>query len=498
MKKFAFLIYILCLSVLLQCTVLPAVAMGNLETVPQETQSAVPGSELPMVQTEVPFGSVCIQQGCRTIEGMIPLGGSDRKLETAQGVMVFERNTGTVIYSYNPDSRLSPGTLTKIVTALVVIENCDLNDIVTCSSGIQSKVPAGASIVDLKSEEQLSVEELLYCLILQGANDAAVALAEHVAGTTANFLSLMNERVKRIGCTGTEFGNISGLDTAVSYTTARDMTKIYVEAMKNETLRAVFSADAYTVPATNKHEAREFNSLNYLKEPRTVPKYNDRRVTGGYGSYVSVNSGASIAFTAESNGLDIVCVILGATRRYYENGWQVEYYGNFDEAIEIIGYVFDNYKVARVIYEGQALQQFTVAGGECDVVGAPHVNIDSVLPVDAHMTNLILDVDTGGDMTAPIQRDQKIGTVGVYYRHVCLMEAELYAMNDVRVSDNASAIRDPSGTNDGQGSKVMSIIGTICVIILGGFGVYLIINNIRRARIRRQRARRRSNRRRSY
>lgn len=498
MKKITFLVYILCLSVLLQCTVLPAAATANLETVPVETQTQIPASEQPVMETVIPFGSVCIQQGCRTIEGMTPLGGSDRKLETAQAVMVFERNTGTVIYSYNPDTQLSPGTLAKIVTAIVAIENTELNDIVTCSNGIQSKVPASASIVKLKSEEQLTVEELLYCLILQGANDAAVALAEHVAGTTENFRAMMNDWVKRIGCTGTEFGNISGLETAVSYTTARDMAKILVEALKNETFCAIFAADAYSVPETNKFEARELKSTNYLKEPTTVPKYNDLRVTGGYGSYVSENSGASIAFSAKSNGLDIVCVILGATRRYYDNGWQVEYYGNFDEAIELIEYVFNNYKVARVLYEGQALQQFTVAGGECDVVGAPHVNIDSVLPIEAQMTNLILQVDTGGDMTAPVKRDEQIGTVGVYYRNVCLMEAELYAMNEVKLSENAAKVRNSTGVNDGQVSNVMSVVGVVCVIILGGFGVYLVINNIRRARARRQRARRRANRRRSY
>ena len=196
--------------------------------------------------------------------------------------------------------------------------------------------------------------------------------------------------------------------------------------------------------------------------------------------------------------MDIVCVILGATRRYYDNGWQVEYYGNFDESIELIGYVFDNYKVARVLYEGQALQQFTVAGGESDVVGAPHVSIDSVLPVDAHMTNLILNVDTGGSLAAPVTRDSQIATVGVYYRNVCLMEAELYAMNDVRTMDNNAKINGLTVVNDGEGSDAMSILGIICVIILGGVGVYLLINNIRRERARRQRARRRANRRRSY
>ena len=109
-----------------------------------------------------------------------------------------------------------------------------------------------------------------------------------------------------------------------------------------------------------------------------------------------------------------------------------------------------------------------------------------------------LDPDTGGELSAPVKKDDKIATVEVWYRNSCLMEAELFAMNDVKAVEDAAKVQSLVTTTDEGMGNVMSIIGTVCVVILGGFGVYLIYGNLRRAMIRRQRRRRRANRRRSY
>ena len=134
-------------------------------------------------QTDFAFGSVSIFNGCRTLDGQVPLAGSDRKLESAQSAIVYERNTKTLVYAYNPDMKLAPGSLSKIITALVVVERVpDLDAVVTVGAGIASRIPGGATSAKLKSEEQMPVRDLLHLLILQNAADAAVALAEYVAG----------------------------------------------------------------------------------------------------------------------------------------------------------------------------------------------------------------------------------------------------------------------------------------------------------------------------
>lgn len=252
MKKTKWLSLALCLLLTLQCLTVPALAAETAE----DSDLPEPTAEDSVInaENEAAFGTVSIQQGCRTLNGMVPLGGSDRKLETAQGVFLYEVKTNTVIYSYNADLKLAPGNLAKMVTALLALEMCNEDDIVTVNSANISKLPAGSLNKNLKHDEQLSVRDLVYCMLLEGANDAAIAIAEHVAGTQQAFVTLMNARVKQMGCGTTEFANVHGLTNATSYSTARDITKIAVECLKNEEFKKIFGEAKYDVPATNRTE----------------------------------------------------------------------------------------------------------------------------------------------------------------------------------------------------------------------------------------------------
>lgn len=497
MKKNQFLSIFVCLCLLMQCLTVSASASETTDnqtfTESAETTEAT--------EAALEFGSVCIQEGCRTIEGMVPLGGNDRRLDTALAAFAYEVTTGTVVYSYNPDIKVSPGTLTKIVTALVAIENTELDEVVTCSEGIQSKVPGSAHKLTpyLKSGEQLTVEDLLHGLLMEGANDAAVALAEHVAGTTEAYKALMNKRVLQMGCTSTEFGNISGLDTATSYTTARDMAKIVKEATRNETFARIFGTVDYTISATNASEERELEPINYLMDETNIPQFLDTRVTGGLPSATDA-SGASLACTASYMNMNVVFVTLGSTRLFDEElTWKVTTYGNFEDMTKLIKYVFDNFKVNKIIYDGMAVNQWSVAGGESNVVGQSFVDVDSVIPSDASMDNLIMKYTVkDGGLAAPIKKDSMIATVSVWFRNSCLTEVELFAMSDVKSSDNTGVTIHSNGTGRSPGSSgVLSVIGTIAVIILGLVILYLAFNAYMRSVVRARRRRRRAERKRS-
>lgn len=488
MKKIKFHILLLCLALCLQCFTFPALAA---QTDPSDVTTDETGES-----TEVPvFGSASITNGCRTIEGMVPLSGNERRLQSAQGVFVYDTKTKTVVYSYNPDLKLSPGTLTKLVTAMVVLDTCELDEVVVCHSKNISRLPGGTQNEKLKELEELTVEQLLHCLLMTGANDAAVALSEHVAGNMTSFVTLMNERVRRIGCTATEFGNVHGLDNATQYSTARDMAKIYLEVMKSETLKTILKTSRYEIPPTNKtEEARSLTSGNYHIDENIVAKFYDSRVTGGLASYTN-NSGAAIVVSAENKQLSLVLVILGARRDFEDNGWLPHYYGNFDEMIELLDFSFNGFKSARIMYEGQALYQLPVAGGECDVVAQPNVNYDSVLPADCKFDNLIKNV-TYNQLTAPIKKGDLVGTISLSYRSSVVAEAELYAMADVQKAKGTVA--QGNGDDGTEDSGALSVIVTICLVILGIAGAYLLINALRRAYGRAKRRRRRANRRRSW
>ena len=498
MKKVKCLSLILSVLLLMQSVPVPAAAEAETtQTEPTETEQAI------TTQTEeLPFGTVCIQKGCRTINGMVPLAGSEKKLETAQAVFLYETNSNTVVYAYNPDVKLHPGTLAKIVMALIVLENCGLDDLVTVTEGIQSYVPAGASkvqSVSLKSNEEIKVRDLLYALLLINANDAAVALAHHVSGTTAAFLELMNKRVKQMGCTNTEFGNVSGLYTAQSSSTARDMTRIVQEAIKNENFREIFGAKSYQIPDTNMVQGRkEFKTQNYMIDDSTLQDFYDSRVTGGFASYYE-SYGASIVCTAEYKNMNFIAVILGATRTFAENGWQPKIYGNFNEMSDLLDYAFNSFKINRIIYEGMALSTFKVNGGECNAVGQANVNVDTVVPINAQMKNIQMNYEAvDGGLTAPIKKDQMIATLEVVYRNSVLTEVEVYAMSDVMRADKTGVTIRSSAVEGSKGTPgFLSALGTICVIVLGVAIAYLAFNAYMRNRIRARRRKRRAQRRRN-
>lgn len=514
MKKFKYLSLFLCLLLLLNCLYSPVLAA---ETGAVEETSLNAEDILSLETEEIPFGSVCIEKGCRTVNGMVPLGGSDRRLETAQSVFLYEVTTDTVVYSYNPDLKVHPGTLAKLVLALIVLEKCEMDEIVQVTEGIQSYIPAGANsmqVVDgatvksekLKSNEHISVGDLLYATLMINANDAAVALAHHVSGTTSAFLELMNNRVRQMGCTNTEFGNISGLYTATSYSTGRDMAIIMREAMKNETFLTITATGEHEIAATDMAAARSFKNQNYMVDDSTIQDFYDSRVTGGMASY-HADTGASIVVSAtDKNGeedtdyLSYIAVVLGASRTFAENGWSVLNHGNFNEMSELLKYGFDNFKVNRIIYDGMALNQFIVNGGESYAVGQATVNVDSVVPKTVQMNNLQMNYTVvEGGLSAPVKKDQLIATLEVQYRSSVLTEVEVYAMGDVKsASDTGVTIRSTAVRSDADDSGLLSVIGTICVIVLGLAVAYLGFNAYMRSRIRARRKKRRAQRRRNY
>lgn len=495
MKKMKHLSLLLCVMLLLQCVLLPVSASETEETTAPQATASTQAAQEPAA-----FGTVCVQSGCRTIEGMVPLGGSDKRLETGQAAFLYEVNTDTVVYSFNPDMKLHPGTLAKIVLAMVVLENCELDDEVTVTEGIQSYVPGTAQTVSekLKSNEHISVRDLLYATLMMNANDCAVALAHHVAGTTDAFLTLMNSWAKRVGCNNTEFGNISGLYTAQSYSTARDMAKIMREAMKNENFQEISSTRSYTIEATDLAAARKLTTQNYMVDDSTIQDFYDSRVTGGLASYHE-STGASIVCTAESKGMTYIAVVLGALRTVGENGWSVVYYGNFNEMTDLLKFGFDNYKVNRIVYDGMAMGQFSVAGGECNAVGQAVVNIDSVVPINAQMNNLITSFTvTGKGLTAPIDKGQLIATAQIKYRDSVMAEAEVYAISGVKASTETGVTIYSTGQgSSGKSSGILSTIGTILVVAVGLVAAYLAFNSFMRSRMRAIRRKRRAERRRN-
>lgn len=502
MKKFKFVSLLLCLSLLMQSVTLTAAAAE----LPAESVSAENPAEMIPAATEPAFGEVCVKNGCRTVEGMVPLAGSDRKVDTAQAAFLYEINTQTVVYSLNPDMPQAPGNLTKLVNAVVTLQLRNLDDQIVTTKDVY-RLPSGAHNVGLRPEEELTIRDVVHAMILFSSNDAAIAAAVAASGTQQAHTTRMNQWVESIGCTGTKFTNVHGLDTSECTTTARDMVKIYLAAIKNEDIKKILGTSSYTIPPTNKNPGPEgkgvsFRTHNYMLDNGIVPQFMDDRVVGGMQSNNNAyGASAAIMFQSKSGDLQYIGVVLNAVRTSVpDKEWVVIRYGNFEEMTDLLKMGFNSFKNKRILYNGQAVSQFTVAGGECDAVGEVEVDVDSVVPIAAQMDNLIMNFKVvGGNLSAPVKKGDMIATMQIEYRGSVMAEAEVYAMGNVtKAGDNGITIQSAAPKKASGGSNVMSTIGTICVIVLGLASAYLAFNAYMRNRIRARRRKRRAGRRRNY
>lgn len=495
MKKMKVLSALLCLLMLLQCIPLQTSATGL-------TDSGTSLDELFQAAQPLAFGEVQVENGCRTIEGKVPLAGSGVLLETAQAAFLYEMDTETVVYAYNPDMEIAPGSLTKLVTGYIVLQHCELDEQVTLTGEIH-KLPANARQTGYLTGEEVTVRDLMYSMLLDGCAQACNGLASYVTGgSIPEFISMMNEWVQSLGCTATRFENVHGLDNKQNVTTAREMIKIGMAAIQDKELYDIISSLDYEIPATNKNEARSFRTNNYMIDTGTIEDFRDQRVIGGVASQVPAY-GASLICTAEYKGMNLIAVVLNCERRNQVvdgvESWRIEYYGNFNEMTKLLKMGFDHYKVNRIVYKGMPLAQFVVANGECNVVGQADVNIDSVVPVDAQMGNLYMKFDVKDGLSAPIRKNDRIATMQIEYRNSVLAEAEVFAAGNVTVAGNNDiTIHSTAARSDSSDSGILSVIGTICVIFLGIAAAYLAFNAYMRSRVRARRRKRRSERRRNH
>lgn len=500
MKKFRFLAIVLCLCLMVQ----PLTPAASAEETQPTMETSAPEDSQPTQAVEPDFGQVCVQKGCHSIEGMVPLAGMDRKVDTAQAAFLYEIGTETVVYSLNPDTKMAPGSLVKIINVYVALQTLSLEDRVTLTSEIY-RVPSGSMHSGLKPEEELSVQDLAYCTILQGANDAAIGLAIAASGTQQAHVTKMNQWVESIGCVNTNFTNVHGLASSECVTTAREMAKIYLAVMQDETMKTIMEATNYTKPATNKNPGKDgkgisFRTQNYMMDQGVIQDRYDERVNSGMQSYNPVY-GASAVVTAEANNMQYVGVILNAVRVTAPGmDWVVSSYGNLEEMLYLLRLGFGSFKRNRILYQGQALSQFTVAGGECDAIGECTVDVDSIVPAGAQMDNLVMNFKiVDGNLTAPIRKGDKIATMQIEYHSSVMAEAEVYAMNNVqRAEGNGVTIYSTVPRSQGGSSGFLSTVGTICVIGLGIAAVYLAFNAYMRGRVRARRRKRRTERRRNY
>ena len=439
--------------------------------------------ELPVQASQM---DLPVTSGCHSVDAFTTLSADKQKVETSKAVILYERNSDTMLYAWNLDGKIYPTSMVKMMTALIAIEKGNLDEEVTVTRKVLDQLPIGTVSAGLKAGEIISLRDLLYCCMVQSANDATVVIANHIGGTAEEFVLMMNDRAQELGCKNTSYSNVHGLHDENTYTTARDICRIIEAALENEIFRTMFQTVTYTIPATNKSGERSITTSNHMMNPKNK-KYYDERVTGGK-TGATDQGGRCLALTAEANGMDILCIVMGAKPTVAEDG-TLSAHGSFEESLILLNEAFKSFEYRQVFFQGQSLAQYPVAGGANDVVTQAATSVSSILPVDADLSQLRwVYQPTNEIISAPVAQGQKLGIAQVWYGDKCLAQTDMIAMNRADVQQTHIVPDKPKNNRDiGSWTDLLMIL--LCVV--GVFvAVLLVLRWIRLAQIKMRRRRR--------
>lgn len=322
---------------------------------------------------------------------------------SAKAACVMELETGRVLFESNMHQRLPMASTTKVMTALLAIEEGRLQDNVTCSERAFG-VP-GTSIY-LAEGETLTLEEMLLGLMLSSGNDAATAIAEHIGGSIPQFVEKMNARAVQIGAVNTHFSNPHGLPDDTHVTTAYDLALIAREAMHNQTFRQLVSTQEATISWEGRSYGRSLHNKN-----RLLSSYPG--ATGVKTGFTS-RAGRCLVFGARRNGMELVGVVLGCSN------W-------FDEAERLLDGCFGTYTNVRVLGPGQSAGKVAVLDGKSESTQLC-VMEELIVPLkEGEAAQMILDIPE--NISAPVYPGMHVGTAhltvgGKTYKSVELVASQ--------------------------------------------------------------------------
>lgn len=367
----------------------------------------------------------------------------------AKAAVLLEMNSNTVIYQQNADERLYPASLTKIMTCMLALDYGNLDDVVTVSENALKGLHEDGSSADLAAGEELSLRNLLYCIMLSSANDACNVVAEHISGSIEAFVDLMNKKAAALGCKDTHFENPHGLHNDNHYSTASDLCIITRKALENQTFREISSTVSYTVPKTNLSKERNLITTNYLVSTNTYPFYYYPNASGVKTGFTS-QAGRCLISTASDGNMKFLSIVLGAATDMLDDG--TVWYYNFSETVDLFDYGFDNFEYALVltIYNYSAQQDVKNASGRSNVVLRPSTDVGALLPKDYDKslitTSCVLYSSDG--LSAPLYEGEIVGDILVYYNGQLIGKTTLETMTEVKSDDPAATYANYAVSGD--------------------------------------------------
>lgn len=344
---------------------------------------------------------------------------------SGEGAILIDVDTMEILYEKNPHLKLYPASTTKIMTGILAIELGNLQDIVTIDQEVIDLTDG--SHIALEPGEQLTLEQLINALLIESANDAALAIAKHISGSIDEFCKLMNEKAKSIGALNTNFVNPNGLPNDEHVTTAYDLALIGRYAMENESFRDIVKNYTYTIPVTNKKtEERYLKSANKLLYSNEKIDVNGQLVPIKYEGVNGVKSGYTLAAqqclvtSFEKGGHNLIAVVLKS------NGKNI-----YSDIQKLLSYGQENFEKIQIGYSNKFMGNFDIDNGTIPFVSGV-AKVDSYFIANKNSSNEIEEnIILKSDLKAPISKNQVIGKVEYLLDGSTVGESDIISTMDV-------------------------------------------------------------------
>lgn len=350
---------------------------------------------------------------------------------SAKAAVLIDLNSGSVLYDLNKDEQRAPASLTKVMTALLALEAVDkgtlsMDTVITAQPDCRSGMAEDSSTSGIQPGAQLTLEELLYCALLQSANEACNIIGTHIAGSIDGFVAMMNERAAQLGCVNTNFVTTNGLSADGHYSSAYDLALITQEAIKHPEFLPMCNTLSYEPSSAAVNGGETIHNSNALLHHSDyyTGDYVYEYASGVKTGYTRA-AGYCLISTAEKNGVHVLAVVLGCDG--YLNAGLNEY-RNFQASIDLYNWAFDSFAYRTAINKNEVVREVDIqlAKDEAKAVLKPQNNVELLLPVDVTDEDITVSVSLHQEkLVAPIAQGTVLGEARILVDGVIYGEVKL-------------------------------------------------------------------------
>ena len=374
----------------------------------------------------------------------------------AEAAILINADTGDILYEKNINQKEYPASITKLMTMLLAFENCDMDETFTFSRNAVFSIEPGSSHIGIDQGEELTVDQAMYAIMLQSANEVSNGVAEHIDGSLEAFAQHMTQRAKELGALNTNFVNANGLHDENHYTTAYDMALIAKELLKYPHFKEVLSSTYYEIPPTNiQSETRYLHGQTQLIKEASAFYY--EYCEGGKTGFTDQAGNTLVAY-AQKDGTEIISVVLKSTG-----------YGEYTDTIKLFDYGFENFKTQNICTAGNfcknttAVEEGLLKDETFTVAGNYASDVTVTLPLNYSLNDIKTNISLPETLYVPISKGDVIGSVSYTLNNEEIGKTDIISSQDI--GEQAAAVMAKASDKKPISIKLAAAI-LICLALI--------------------------------